>query len=82
MSDPRPRVAVVIDTSVFSARLLRRTWALDDLYLPILAGRPSVISFQTVAEVRHGAIKGGWGPGRLRGLEARLAEVDIGWPGH
>ncbi|MGH9063003.1 MAG: PIN domain-containing protein [Acidimicrobiales bacterium] len=71
----------MVDTRVFSARLLRRASALDDLYLPMLASRPAVISFQTAAEVRHGAIKGGWGPARLRRLEVRLAEVDIAWPG-
>lgn len=71
----------MVDTSVFSARLLRRASALDDLYHPILAGRPAVISFQTAAEVRHGAIKGGWGLARLRRLETRLAEVDIAWAG-
>ena len=34
-------------------------------YRPLLEGRPFIISFVTVAEVRFGAQLAGWGPPRL-----------------
>jgi predicted nucleic acid-binding protein len=60
---------VVLDTNVFSADLLRRTRSLVELYRPLLAGRSFVVSFQTVAEIRFGARRAGWGPERLDRLK-------------
>lgn len=39
------------------------------------------VSFVTEAEVRFGARLAGWGSGRLRKLEQRLAAVEVVWPG-
>jgi hypothetical protein len=57
-----PRGPVVIDTDVFSADLVPRSW-LAEQYAPIITGRPAFISFQTAAELRYGALRRGWGPG-------------------
>src|SRR5205823_9739902 len=77
----RPRGAVVVDTGVFGAEILRRSSPLASLYGPILAGRAVFLSFQTVAELRFGALLAGWGTTRLRRLDAKIAETQIVWPG-
>lgn len=51
------------------------------LYEPIIVGRPAFISFQTVAELRFGALRRGWGDPRMRSLEARIAEAEVVYPG-
>ncbi len=58
-----PRRAVFIDTSVFSLPLAGGR-GLGSEVQPILAGRPTVISFQSVAEVRYGALRAGRGAAR------------------
>lgn len=57
MSDAQPssRGPVVVDTGVFAAELLRRGAPLAASYRPLLEGRPFIVSFVTVAEVRFGA---------------------------
>lgn len=72
---------VVVDTNVFSADLLRATHHLVALYQPLLAGRRFLISFQTVAEIRFGARRRGWGAARTSRLEAQLARAEVVWPG-
>ena len=42
-----------------------------------MAGRPLVISFVTVAELRYGAIKARWGPARRDALEERLSSLTV-----
>lgn len=83
MSDPQPadRGPVVVDTGVFAAELLRRGAPLAASYRPLLEGRPFIVSFVTVAEVRFGAQLAGWGAPRLQRLEQRLARARIVWPG-
>lgn len=76
----RLREPVVVDTGVFGARLTPRS-PLKDLYQPLLLGRPAFVSFQTVAELRYGAIRAHWGPTRVRRLEELLTEAEIVWPG-
>jgi predicted nucleic acid-binding protein len=75
------RGPVLIDTGVFGARLTPRGRPLASVYRPLLEGRPAVISFITVGELRYGAKLAGWGPGRLSSLERELAQVDTVWPG-
>ena len=75
------RRAVVIDTGVFGARLTRRTTPLAAAYRPLREGRPAIISFVTVAELRFGAKLAAWGPGRLQRLEHELDQADTVWPG-
>ena len=50
-------------------------------YRPLLAGRPAVISFITVAELRYGAKLAGWGTARLVRLDHELSQADTVWPG-
>ena len=39
------------------------------------------MSFQTVAEVRYGALLRGWGAARLGRMEAALGRIEIVYPG-
>lgn len=71
---------VVVDTGVFGAGLVPGS-ELSNLYEPILRERPVFISFQTVAELRYGARRRGWGELRLRQLDARIGEAEIVYPG-
>jgi len=75
------RGPVVIDTGVFGARLTRRTMPLAATYRPLREGRPAVISFVTVAELRFGAKLARWGPARLQQLEHELDQADTVWSG-
>jgi predicted nucleic acid-binding protein len=74
------RGPVVIDTGVFGADLVPGS-PLTPLYEPLIAGRPAYISFQTVAELRYGALRRGWGEHRMRRLEASIARAEIVWAG-
>lgn len=71
---------VVIDTGVFGADLVPGS-PLVALYEPFVAGRPAFISFQTVAELRFGALQRNWGAARMRNLETRLRAAQIVYPG-
>ena len=59
MSQPG-RGPVVIDTSVYSARLDARGHRLASDYRQVLEGRTAIISLTTVAEMRFGAHIAGW----------------------
>ena len=72
---------MIVDTGVFGARLTPRGRALASAYRPLLEGRPAIISFITVAELRYGASLAGWGPDRLGRLDRELARADTVWPG-
>lgn len=69
------RGPVVVDTNVYGAKLVPRS-KLADRYEPIIVGRPVLISFQTVAELRYGALLRGWGRPRMLKLEARIAAAE------
>ena len=77
MTEGRWRGPAVIDTDVYSAALVPGS-DLAARYEPLLLGRPVVISFQTAAEIRFGAMLRQWGPARLLKLEARIAAVETG----
>lgn len=68
-----PRDIVVVDTNVFSAALAPDRGDLLALYEDEIVGRKIAISFQTAAEMRFGALNGGWGVQRMEVLEARIA---------
>lgn len=70
------RGPVVVDTDVFSARLIANS-LLARRYEPLLAGRGEIISFQTVAELHYGAHLSGWGPARLARLRAAIDAVEV-----
>jgi tRNA(fMet)-specific endonuclease VapC len=74
------RGPVVVDTDVYSARLVPDS-TLARRYEPLLIGRAELVSFQTVAEVRYGALLRGWGDTRLRRMEAAFDRIEIVYPG-
>jgi len=76
VSPGKPRGPIVIDTDVFSADLVPRS-RLTEFYAPIITGRPAFISFQTVAELRYGALRRGWGDARMLRLDAKIARAEI-----
>ena len=55
---------------------------LADLYGDVLAGRNILISFVTVAELRYGALRAGWGAKRRNELEETIDAAKVVWPGH
>lgn len=65
------RGPVVIDTGVYGATLVPNS-VLAAACGPIISGRSAFISFQTVAELRLGALLRGWGTARLQSLDARI----------
>lgn len=77
----RSRGPVVIDTGVFGSELVRRGAPIAEAYRPLVEGRPFIISFVTLAEIRFGAHLAGWGKPRLQRLEQRLAHATVVWPG-
>lgn len=72
---------VVVDTNVFGAELLRSTHHLVALYRRLLEGRRFVVSFETPAEIRFGALRQGWGPQRMARVENCLSRAEVVWPG-
>lgn len=66
----------MIDTDVFSADLVPAS-RLAERYAPIITGRPTFISFQTVAELRYGAIRRGWGEARMLMLNAKVQRAEV-----
>jgi len=66
---------VVIDTMIAGALISRRPLAAQ--YGIHVAGRPLVISFVTVAELRFGALKANWGEARRDDLESRLSSLTV-----
>jgi predicted nucleic acid-binding protein len=65
----------VLDTSVASL-LFSASPALSH-YTPYLKDASPVISFQTVAEMRYGALLAGWGTRRLDLVEAFLERMEV-----
>jgi predicted nucleic acid-binding protein len=72
---------VVVDTGVFGARLSPAGYDLAFAYRTMLEGRPAIVSYVTVAELRFGAKLAGWGTRRLQRLDEELAGVETVWPG-
>lgn len=73
--------AVVVDTMVVSSIVNAvRDPARAAAYRSLTAGRPIVVSFATVTEMRYGAIKAGWSELRRRGLERDLAKLVVVQP--
>ncbi len=65
----------IVDTDVFSAVLAPRRDDIRPLYEEDLIGRKLAISFQTAAELRYGALAGGWGTKRIGDLESRIEQA-------
>lgn len=79
METPLPvePLAVVVDTVVYGAGLTRRTEPLAMRYARHLVGRRLVLSFQTVAELRYGALRAGWGERKRADMKSRLARATV-----
>jgi predicted nucleic acid-binding protein len=72
---------VVVDTGVFGADLSESSKSVADLYVALLNQRNVLISFATVAELRFGALRAGWGAKRRKDLEETIGRAKIVWPG-
>lgn len=70
------REPVVVDTDVFSSRLIPDS-VLARRYEQLLVGRAEFVSFQTAAELRYGARLREWGGRRTARLERALAGSTI-----
>lgn len=66
---------VVIDTMIAGSLFSRKPMALK--YESHVQGRPLVVSFVTVAELRYGALKANWGAARQEALESRLSPMTV-----
>ncbi len=75
-----PRAGVVVDTMVISWLLGDRPASLAFRYRELIGVTPVLLAFQTVMELRYGALHGGWGELRRRRLERRVAELAIVQP--
>lgn len=72
---------VVVDTMVVSSLVNAHRQPIPaGEYRGLISGRPIVVSFATVTELRYGALKAGWGELRRRGLERDLARLVIVQP--
>lgn len=65
--------SLVVDTNVFAAVLGKDPAGLVKTYSADLTGSRLVVSFQTVAELRYGAMAANWGQTRIEAMEERLA---------
>lgn len=79
MSDARTAGGVV-DTMVISWLFDDRPNPLADTYRELIGSEPVVLAFQTVMELRFGALRAGWGELRRRRLERRIAEIAVVQP--
>lgn len=51
-----------------------------DRYRALIDASPVLLAFQTVMELRYGALRAGWGELRRRRLERRVAELAVVQP--
>lgn len=78
MTAARP---VVVDTMAVSALVNeQRDPDTARSYRQVVADRPVLVSFVTVAEMRYGALKAGWGDLRSRALERSLSQLVVVQP--
>ena len=66
---------VVVDTNVFGIALGTDPLGLASRYAKHLNGAVLVVSFQTVAELRFGALRANWGSARVAAMEDRLRQA-------
>lgn len=73
-------MGVVVDTMVISWLFEDRPNTLADRYRDLIGRQPVLLAFQTVMELRYGALRAGWGELRRRRLERRVAELAVVQP--
>jgi predicted nucleic acid-binding protein len=76
----RPPAGVVVDTMVISWLFDERPNPLAEQYRELIGNAPVVLAFQTVMELRFGALRAGWGELRRRGLERHIAQLSVVQP--
>jgi predicted nucleic acid-binding protein len=75
-----PAAGVVIDTMVISWLLDDRPQRLANSYRELIATTPMLVAFQTLMELRYGALRAGWGELRRRRLERRVGQLTVVQP--
>lgn len=73
-------VGVVVDTMVVSWLFDDRLNPVADRYRELIGASPVLLAFQTVAELRYGALRAGWGELRRRRLDRLVAELTVVQP--
>ena len=71
-------MTIVVDTSVVSH--LFRGGHIASYYAGELGGHRLVISFQTLEEIRFGAVNAGWGTRKNADLARHLLKYQVIWP--
>ena len=69
-------VGVVVDTMVVSWLFDDRLNPVADRYRELIGASPVLLAFQTVAELRYGALRAGWGELRRRRLDRLRGRAD------
>jgi len=77
---PAPLPPVVVDTMVVSWLFDSRPNLLADRYRELIGAAPVLLAFQTVAELRYGALRADWGELRRRRLERSVARLTVVQP--
>jgi predicted nucleic acid-binding protein len=67
-----PATGVVVDTMVISWLLNDRPEDLAGRYRDLIGANPVLLAFQTLMELRYGALRAGWGELRRRALARSL----------
>ena len=67
--------ARLVDTNILSYIYKRN--ALYRAYRPLLSGYVLYISFQTLSEIREGALLAGWSDAKWQGMAATLSTVTV-----
>lgn len=75
-----PPVGVVVDTMVISWLFDDRPNPLADRYRALIGPAPVLLAFQTVMELRFGAMRAGWGELRYRRLDRQITELAVVQP--
>jgi predicted nucleic acid-binding protein len=73
---PTEATRLVVDTDVASY-VFKWHPSFAPKYVEIIRGSALVLSFMSVAEMRHGALDASWGPRKLDLLEAYLADFAV-----
>lgn len=68
---------LLVDTGVFSGMLNRRRRVDLEPYIARVKGNQVLLTVQTVAELRYGALLGGWGASRSTRLELAIAATSV-----
>ena len=76
MSDAR-QAGVVVDTMVMSWIIEPERSPLSGPYEQLIDGRPIAVAFQTVMELRFGALNAHWGDLRRRKLDRELTRYSL-----